>query len=61
MFKVTKGLAPDIFPSVLNKINKLNYNLCHASHFDMLLVNSICNGTKSILKDKKCGIYYPVR
>ena len=46
MFKVTKDLVPDIFPSVFNTRNKLHYNLRHASRFDMPLVNI---GTEIIL------------
>ena len=60
MFKVTKVLALDIFSNVFNTRNKLNYNLCHASHFDVLLVNSVYNGTESIsFVAPKFSIYYP--
>ena len=48
MFKVTKGLALDIFSIVFNTRKKLNYNLCHASHFDVSLLNFVYKETESI-------------
>ena len=48
MLIVTKGLAPDTFRVFFNTRNKLNYNMCHALHFDVPLVNYIYNGTESI-------------
>ena len=40
MFKITKGLVSLIFLNDFNKRNKLDYNLRHASHFNVPLVNS---------------------
>ena len=62
MFKVSKDLAPDIFLTAFSTRNKLNYNLCHASHFDVPLVYAVYNGTKSIsFLGSKFGICYAMR
>ena len=62
MFKVTKGLAQDIFSKVFNTRNKLNYNLRHTSHFDVPLLNPCTMELKgSHVGDPKFGIYYPMR
>ena len=47
MFKKTKGFALDIFSNAFITRNKLNYNMYHASHFDVPLVNPVYNGTES--------------
>ena len=39
---------PRHFSNVCNIRNKVNYNLLHASNFDLHLVNSFYNGTESI-------------
>ena len=49
IFKVTKGLTPDIFSNVFNARKELNYNLLYASNFVVPLLNSVYNGTESIL------------
>lgn len=58
MFKVTKGLALDIFSIVFNTRKKLNYNLCHASHFEVPQASSVYKGTEGIsfLGPKICNI-----
>ena len=48
MFKITKGLAQDIISNAFNTTNKLHYNLRHALHFYVPVINSVYNGTKSI-------------
>ena len=46
--KVTKGLVPDIFFECFWHKKQLNYNLRHASYFDVPLKNSVLNVTENI-------------
>ena len=47
MFKVCINIAPPIFTEIFNKQN-LNYQLRPTSHFSVLPVRSVCNGTESL-------------
>ena len=46
MFQVTKGLVQDNFKNVFNTRNKLNYNVRHASKFDVPQLNSVYKGNE---------------
>ena len=48
MYKVTKGLSPNVFTNTFTPRNKPNYNLRHNTCFKMPLVNSVYSGTESI-------------
>ena len=48
MFKVYTIIVPQIFTEIFSKPN-LNYELRHTSHFSVLHVRSIMNGTKNLL------------
>ena len=47
MFKVCINIAPPIFTEIFNKQN-LNYQLRPTSHFSVLPVRSVCNGTENL-------------
>ena len=49
MYKVTKGLSLKVFTNTFTPRNQPNYNLRHITCFKMPLVNSVYNGTESIV------------
>ena len=49
MYKVTKGLSTKVFTNTSTPRNQPNYHLGHITCFKMSQVNSVYNGTESIL------------
>ena len=49
MYKEIKRLSPKVFTNTFTPRNQPNYNLRHITCFKMPLVNSVYNGTESIV------------
>ena len=48
MYKVAKGMSPEIMNEIFQLREKSHYNLRYTSEFFILLTHSVCNGSESV-------------